>query len=461
LIVRGFVGCFGNHDFALRLLGVSAGICFLFAAWFSAQTTGGSPPLLSLAICGFSPTFLVWGTTIGGYGFGTALIVLTLGALGRLLQKPSPFIVLLTFFAALASEQFVVGNVTLTLVIAVSALIVAMATRRFRTAMLVAALALCCSVAGVLYLKIFAAGDWRIVLHEPCHLSGLWLEFVQACGGSVISASVVSAGVIASMVIGLWSLRNPASNSTAVFWFALLVAILTPLAYFGSLLLLSYGTHPWHYLLLLGLIAVAVDMALVTLSRTNSIRIARLIIAAITAVVFSLPAFRAATQRETNIDTLAAKLTELAGPHDLIVVAPWQFGLSFQRYYRGETPWITLPEITDHRIHRYDLMRDKMISSHPIDDVLTEIRSTLVSGHRVWLVGGIRLPADGRPPLFVAPAPDPHFGWDSTAYTEAWVEQLAVFVWVHGREHHGIDVGADKSVNAFERIPLAMVAGWE
>ena len=47
--------------------------------------------------------------------------------------------------------------------------------------------------------------------------------------------------------------------------------------------------------------------------------------------------------------TLAQKIATDAKPSDLIVLAPWQYAISFQRYYHGSTPQITLPSISDLR----------------------------------------------------------------------------------------------------------------
>jgi len=56
------------------------------------------------------------------------------------------------------------------------------------------------------------------------------------------------------------------------------------------------------------------------------------------------------------------------------------------------------PSIADHQVHRYDLMKSKMISTHPIDDLAEAIRVTLVSGNRVWFVGGLNLPTPEKGP---------------------------------------------------------------
>jgi len=102
-------------------------------------------------------------------------------------------------------------------------------------------------------------------------------------------------------------------------------------------------------------------------------------------------------------------------PSDLIVVVPWQFGIPFQRYYRGAAHWVTIPSIADHQVHRYDLMKSKMISAHPIDDLAEAIRVTLVSGNRVWFVGGLNLPTPEKGPMVLPPAPASRFKWDNRA----------------------------------------------
>ncbi len=41
-------------------------------------------------------------------------------------------------------------------------------------------------------------------------------------------------------------------------------------------------------------------------------------------------------------------------------------------------------------------MKSKMISAHPIDDLAEAIRVTLVSGNRVWFVGGAQSSNSGK-----------------------------------------------------------------
>ena len=144
------------------------------------------------------------------------------------------------------------------------------------------------------------------------------------------------------------------------------------------------------------------------------------------------------------------------------MVVPWQFGIPFQRYYRGPAPWITIPNIGDHQVHRYDLMKLKMISAHPIDDLEEAVRTTLASGNRVWFVGGLDLPRPEEGAMILPPAPASRFKWDNRAYTASWWQQLSVFAVVHANKIDSVPLPQPESsrINELEQTSLTMVEGW-
>jgi len=170
----------------------------------------------------------------------------------------------------------------------------------------------------------------------------------------------------------------------------------------------------------------------------------------------------AITERQTNVDVAARTVAAQATPGDLIIVTPWQFGIPFQRYYRGTAPWMTIPSIADHRVHRYDLMKAKMISQHPIDDLGQAVRATLDSGGRVWFVGGLNLPPPEDGPMVLAPAPASRFKWDNRAYTASWWQQLSVFAISHANKVDAVSLPMPEStrINELEQTSLTLVQGW-
>ena len=119
---------------------------------------------------------------------------------------------------------------------------------------------------------------------------------------------------------------------------------------------------------------------------------------------------------------------------------------------------MTLPELSEKRIHRYDLLIAKMQSPDPLADIRSAISETLQAGNRVWLVGGAQLSQHGEP-LKLTPAPDPKYGWDSGMYDYAWATQLGTFL-----QQHVIDgevvLSPLTGVNSNENVPLLIARGW-
>ena len=102
-----------------------------------------------------------------------------------------------------------------------------------------------------------------------------------------------------------------------------------------------------------------------------------------------------------------------------------------------------------------------MLAEHPIDDVLEKIRQTLTWGNRVWLVGGIKLPPEGRAPRNLPPASTANGVWDNIAYSDAWMEQLGIFVRQHTQRGQNVSLPARGPINPFEDVPLLVVDGWQ
>jgi hypothetical protein len=204
------------------------------------------------------------------------------------------------------------------------------------------------------------------------------------------------------------------------------------------------------------------DLIASVLCTANWLRVARLTVATGALVLAPFADWSAINERQTNVDLAAETVTARAAPSDLIVVVPWQFGIPFQHYYRGVAPWVTIPNISDHRIHRYDLFKAKMLSDHPIDDLTDNIRDTLVRGSRVWFVGGLNLPRPEEGPMILPTAPASRFKWDNRAYTAAWWQQLSVFAVMHANKVDLVSLPQSNPVgiNELEQTSLSVAEGW-
>jgi hypothetical protein len=458
LLIRTYVAVFGESDVSLRWFGFAVGMVLLAAAWFNSRTLGDRGPLLFLALFGLNSTFLIWGTSLRGYGLGCVFLLLTIGLTAKSIRQPTTLNTIIATIAAIGSGQFMINAVPLIAAIAGSAMLAFVLEKRFRRAAIVCACGAICALSFVPYLRSYLNADWNIVLKYPTDFLSLWEKFQLALQehGAQIFWYAAAALVILTAIWRFWiSGRGKSSAETQLLLFLVAVILLSIFAYYGFLKILSYATRPWYYLPLLCALAGAIDLTGGILSRTQWFRVARLVIGIAALSLLPFKVWGTAHERLTDIDVIAHKLQKEAGPNDLIVVNPWHFAPSFYRYYHGSTPWITVPTMSEHRVHRYDMMKSKMIESDPLSDVRSAIQQTLQSGHRVWVVGGAR-PLDPNMPR-LGPAPNPYFGW--AGYMSFWSMEVGSFLSEHAASGEVV-VEPRPGVNDGENVPLLVAGGW-
>jgi len=461
LLIRTYVSLFGATDASLRWFGFIVGVALVAAAWFNSRALGDRAPLLFLALFGLNATFLTWGPSLRGYGLGCVLLLLTIGLTAKAMSQPTAAKAVFATIAAIASVQIMVNALPLIAAIAASAFVVFISQRRFRQAAIVCVCVSICTFSFVPYAKAYLTADWNVVLKYPTDFFSLWEKFRLALEEQGFLAGVLWSVAAPLIILGAtwrwWTLRREkACVETELLLFLILVSALSIFAYYAFLKILSYATRPWYYLPLLCVLAGAIDLLSGILATTQWIRIVRLLVVIAALLLLPFTLWKSVHERLTDIDLVAQKLATQAGPDDLIVVNPWHFAPSFYRYYHGSIPWITVPTMSEHRIHRYDLMKAKMIEPDPLSDVRSAIRDALQSDHRVWVVGGARPPLENMPAT-LGPAPHPELGW--SGYMTFWSIELGSFLNAHVIAGEVV-LEPMAGVNSHENVPLLVARGW-
>jgi hypothetical protein len=211
----------------------------------------------------------------------------------------------------------------------------------------------------------------------------------------------------------------------------------------------------------LGVVALSLEGLIALLARNSLGMLLRTVVAVTIIGLVFIPVLSGVQVRQTNIDLIAAKLMRMVDKDDLILVDPWYCGATFERYYQGMAPWTTLPPHEDLKLQRKDIFRRQMVSPNPIGPVLESIGTTLRSGNRVWLVGGLPLPRgeEALPP--VLPAPNSPWGWDHNAYSRIWALQAGHFVKSHALEGRVLPVEFNGPVSPYENLEVVVVQGWQ
>ena len=238
------------------------------------------------------------------------------------------------------------------------------------------------------------------------------------------------------------------------------VTLLTAIAAFaGFLWYAALSSEPWYFLPLMSLAAMCFEIGLPGGRHTRAAILGFSIITVIVAVPVT---GNDLARRFTNIDLVAQRVAAEAGPDDFIVVTPWYCGITFDHYFKGPTPWNTLPPLTDHSTHRYDLVRKEMETQNAIQPVLAQMAATLQAGHHVWVVGRTTIPAPGKPlPPDLPPPPLKYSNWSDQPYNRNWTDQTVIFLSNHSRLFQQVYYSTNENVNFTENLQLQMAEGWQ
>ncbi|PYK84348.1 MAG: hypothetical protein DME41_03180 [Verrucomicrobia bacterium] len=462
--IRIFTNLFGASDASLRCFGFFVGAALLAVAWFNARSSHGGVPLILPALAGLNITFLTAGTWIRGYGLGSVLLTLAFGLTAIFVARPTIIRLVAMFVCYIVSMQCLYFDAALIPALLLAAFAVCILRRQFKWALALSVVAAICALSYVpKFLTYFEIRDWAVALQRPTSSIELWREFKLACGEPAPIPLFMWLAILSLSILGAaWKCgtrwRSESAPKLDLLLFGAFTIVLAVPMHFVFLWRLHNIPDPRYYVALLCLVAAAAELIIGFLCQFSWARIARLMVVLVLVGVLPVFAWPKITERETNLDLLAKGLQQYARADDLIIVNRWFLAPGFSWYYHGPARWMTLPELSEKRIHRYDLLRAKMESWDAISDIRSAISQTLQSGNRVWLVGGAQL-AKENTPLVLAPAPDPQFGWDSGIYDFAWATQLGAFLQQHVMEGE-IVLSPEKGISSNEDVPLLIARGW-
>ena len=446
----------------LRLLGLAIGLGTLATIWWTGRRLGLGAPLATLLLLGASPTTIVYGDEVRGYGLGLLAILWVVGALWGLVERPSWGRIAVAQAAAVLAVQSHYVNCFLLLAVSIAAVGLSAGRRDSRACLAifatgaVAALSLLVNLPGLRYAAGLAPiyrGRWDFA----------WFAnmLMEARAPDVPVLEWAWLGALAAAVLGaVLGLRAGGDRDRMRFVAATLV--LGSLAFAFVLWRLEVRTQYWYYLPILGFAALFADVALDVLARgVRLAALARLAGVALVAVA-ALPIVAGVVRmRMTNLDVIAASVTKEARPGDLVVVIPWYYGISFAHHYRGTVPWITVPAFDDHRFHFFTTLVEKMRRGDAVGAELEQVARVLQGGGRVFVVGTPSVPPPGETASPPAPAPeDLATAMTAGAYEEAWERQLGGLLRDHGRDTWKVQLADLGRVNVWENHPLLIVEGW-
>ncbi len=449
----------GASALSWRALALAVGVGVIASLFFALRRIAGTVPLLALLLVAANPSVIRFGDTLRAYGLGLLLATLLVVALWRLTLRVSRRETIVAALLAIASVQCLYHNAVVVFALCTACAAAWAARGRMREALVPLAIGGLAALSLLPYLgPLGRAREWNVVFRAPVDaawLAGKLRETIEV-GGAALSYLWLGLGLALLLACAYRNGKSaPASDARAGAVFFAVAGVVGVVGYATFLIGVGYPTQTWYYLSLLGLAAVLIESGLhVTLGGTTPWRVARIAIFAVGVALVAKSLWWNQPMRLTNFDRVAATLEAEARPDDLIVVTPWYLGISFAHYYGGGTNWLTVPDLSDHALTRYDLVKEQMTRPDGIRRVADSVADTLKRRGRVWVLGDLPL-IDGNPPAPVPPvAPDSRLGWSESQYQFLWSRAVAHALQANATALTRVPIPDLGVIGPFENPPL-------
>jgi hypothetical protein len=492
LLVRG-CGMLGlaDKDMGIRILGLGIGLFFLTSLWLCQRWFGGRTPILSIALLGGLPAFIFVVGANRPYGLAGCLLVLSFGKIWRVLESPTKSRILSAGFICLLFVQCAYYDVIFLGAMLAAGALIAIRRQRWKVAWPMAGIGLMAGASLFIYLPIMHQGSeflsfWSSPFFEAATLwTGLGNALAPRCSANLhasngpqiwIWIALLLAGVIVAVIMQRTPVRQTPNAEVAsksadpersdLALFCVTSVVLGIIGYTAFLLKVQYFMQSWHYLEILILWAISLDGILnaswPALRPWGLVRIGFLVVMM---MLNAGPAWAEAHTRRSNLDVVAAFLSQNASAGDLIVVQDVWEGITFNRYYRGQAQWLSVPPIDSHEVYRIDLVMAEMNQPRAMTPALHAITNTLISGHHVWVVGSIPIARWRHAPPGPTPLPPPPSEmptrWWGGSYLLWWNQQVTTLLLDHAQQGKAETIAAPGPVNHFEDVLVARFTGYK
>lgn len=469
LVIRGWALLFGSGDSSLRLLGLLVGILLVAAFWYAADSLGGRAPLISLLLVGLNPVAIRFLDALRPSGLACLASVLAFALVWRALRQPDAKHLAAATVLLVCCVQLLFQAAIIVLAIGIAAIVSAYYQGGMRRALLLAMPFVAAALSLIPYrAHIQRAAEWAPVAMAPPEgrdlLPGLlkainvpfpWMKWLWLV--------LVVLAIYGAVRGGLFSACRQGYDRERLgrcLYCGLTLALSTVLFVLFFATVSGITPKAWHYLPLLVMVVIAAEPMLEQLVSTCSRRIGLLAVATLLTAITLGYSVQQLQMRFTSMDIVAASIAREAGPNDLVVLLPWFYGVSFHRYYHGRAPWVSFPILREKSLHRFDLLKEKMIHPQAVAEDLANIMATLKRGGRVWVVGAF-VGLQDTPVTLLPAAPLPHSGWSSSPYLTNWNRYLMTALVTHAREGEEVSSAGVKMVAAQEKPSIMLFQGYK
>jgi hypothetical protein len=471
LLIRAWTYFFGATDTSLRTLGFSIGISIIIALWLGSRQFGKTGALVSLLFLGINPVIIRSVDSIRPYGLSALATIIGFTVVWRAVQKPEPATISIATVTLVLWAQTLYQSAFFIFAVGIAALTIGFLRGGLKRALLLSVPFIAAAASLLPYAGHLKAGrEWSLLAMLPAGTATRLPGFLEALRSPapwfVIIWILLGIVAIVGTVRGICQAKG--RGEQLGFDLTLYCSVSLVVSSVGFILFLNkmvnFNIHYWHYVPLLVMIVICSGPLVEQAMRSNLSRIIILLSVAGFAVAVMISAPKKLAVRMTAIDLIASAIERDAKPDDIIIVSPWFLGVSFNRYYHGNAPWVTFPDLQDKGLHRFDLVKGRMEHPETISEDLARILSILQKGGRVWVVGDVYALDPGTAINPLPPAPLPATGWCSIPYISNWSDHLIFTLASHAKHSNLIQVKtvitSQQQIDRLESPTVALIQGW-
>lgn len=415
LILRLWITIFGigtnvssANDFYIRIYGFLCGLALISALIWTCVRAFKSKPIFSIILFALSPAVIIWGDSIRAYGLGTAMIIIFMGLLWRLIISPSILNFYLTATFGILSVWTLYGNAFLVLSICGAGMLLSIIQKRNSIALkilligLISALSLLLNLTTFKKLVLFSKSVNQYITID-CIMRSSW-NFITVFGviyGYMFILALIISIIICISIICKKKEKDLNSENDSLFTFILLTLIFSILTFTLYLHIIGIPPQNWYFIPIAAVIVSLIDGSLRSLYSDKCINKIIFLIIIISTILFGPSSLQMLAVRMTNVDQVAENIQTHATKKDLILLNDPYQASTFVRYYHGAGDVQVWPPCSP------DLLKSQALNpilnatyskNDAIAPLLQNCNKTLSIGGKVWLVGApTAVPIDSPP----------------------------------------------------------------
>jgi len=120
-----------------------------------------------------------------------------------------------------------------------------------------------------------------------------------------------------------------------------------------------------------------------------------------------------------------------------------------------------VPPIDSHKVHRNDLVWEKLNQPDPMAPVLRESTDALRNGHSVWIVRYVTAVDPMQLPPMPPPPPALPTKWWLLPYLAYWSAQITIHLLDHALQEQVLEIPVNGPVSRLEKLSVLRFSGYK